>query len=84
MKITTASIAIIAVLASHADHVLARNGRTLKSSKAGGRGKGELTHLHRIRFLATNFLLTNKPSLFFFRQYLLLWIRQGQQGRIAH
>ena len=50
MKITTASIAIIAFLASHADHVLARNGRTLKSSKAGGRGKGELkvTHLDRM------------------------------------
>ena len=37
-----------------------------------------------VRFLATNFLLTAKPSLFFFRQYLLLRIRQGQQGRIAH
>ena len=32
MKITSASIAIIAVLASHVDDVLALNGRTLKSS----------------------------------------------------
>ena len=46
MKISTASMASIALLASSANLVLARNGRVLKSSKAGGRGKGKWSNRH--------------------------------------
>mmetsp|Transcript_2932 Transcript_2932/g.8530 ORF Transcript_2932/g.8530 Transcript_2932/m.8530 type:complete len:222 (+) Transcript_2932:238-903(+) len=40
MRISTASVAAIALLSSHAEPILARDDRVLKSSKAGGRGKG--------------------------------------------
>ena len=67
MKISTASIASIAILASSAD--LARNGRVLKSSKAGGRGKGKwsirrgFASLYRVMAKALNKILYFSSSL---------------------
>ena len=69
MKISTASIASIAILASSADLVLARNGRVLKSSKAGGRGKGKwsirrgFASLYRVMAKALNKILYFSSSL---------------------
>ena len=65
MKISAASIASIALLASSADLVLARNDRVLKSSKAGGRGKGN-KNIVRHDFSSLYRLMINSLTRSFF------------------
>ena len=65
MKISAASIASIALLASSADLALARNERALKSSKAGGRGKGK-KNIIRHDFSPLYRLMINSLTRIFF------------------